>query len=83
MEAAEDELMSAAEARGYAEAFNHAAWAAGRRLCAVVVPVKVRYAGEPRPGDVLKAPVPDRPAPVKRAARRQRSVRRTRRRDGT
>ena len=53
LEPAERGTMSAIEATVYAEAFNRAALVAARRRWAVVLPVEVRYEGEPQPGQVL------------------------------
>lgn len=52
-EPAESEAMSARQAARYVEAFNRAALGRRCRLWAVALPVAVRFAGEPRPGDAL------------------------------
>jgi len=53
LEPAERGTMSAIEAATYAEAFNRVALTAVRQRWAVVLPVEVRYEGEPQPGQVL------------------------------
>lgn len=55
VEPAERGTMSAHRAAAYVEAFNRAALAARRRLRAVAVPVVVRYEGEPRAGEPIRA----------------------------
>ena len=53
LEPAEGGTMSAHEATRYVAAFNRAALARRRKLWAVALPVKVRYEGDPRPGEEL------------------------------
>jgi hypothetical protein len=55
LEPAEDGTMSAPEAIGYVEAFNRAALRQRRKVWAVVLPVHLRYEGDPQPGAVLAA----------------------------
>ena len=54
VEPAEGGTMSAEEAATYVEAFNRAALARPGRLWAVALPVRIRYEGEPRPGQVIE-----------------------------
>lgn len=53
VEPAEEDTMSGEEASTYVEAFNRAALAGARNLWAVALPVRVRYEGEPRPGQAI------------------------------
>ena len=53
VEPAEEGTMSAEEAGTYVEAFNRAALGSPEGLSAVALPVKVRYEGEPRPGQTI------------------------------
>jgi hypothetical protein len=57
VEPAERGVMSGRLARNYVEAFNRVAQAGARRLWAVALPVTIRYAGDPRPGQLLSASV--------------------------
>jgi hypothetical protein len=55
VEPAEQGTMSREEAGEYVEAFNTAALGRPGNLWAVALPVKVRYEGEPRPGQTIAA----------------------------
>jgi hypothetical protein len=50
LEPAEEAVLSARQAACYVKAFNRAARARGLRVCAVALPVVVRYEGDLRPG---------------------------------
>ena len=55
VEPAESETMTVPQARRYVEAFNRVAFGRSRHKnrWAVAVPVRIRYDGEPRPGEKL------------------------------
>jgi hypothetical protein len=53
VEPAEPRAMTARQARCYVEAFNRTAATNPRHVSAVALPVVIRYAGEPRPGERL------------------------------
>jgi hypothetical protein len=53
LEPAEQQTMGAGRAACYVEAFNRAALAAKRDVWAVAVPIKLRYVGDPLPGERL------------------------------
>jgi hypothetical protein len=55
LEPAEEGTMSAQQAARYVGAFNQAALARRRRVWALALPVTVRYQGEPRSGQRLRA----------------------------
>jgi hypothetical protein len=55
IEPAEGRTMTASQAKRYVEAFNRAAVGGTRKVWAVALPVRVRYDGDPRPGEVLHA----------------------------
>jgi hypothetical protein len=48
-------MMTATQASRYVEAFNRAARGGARKICAVALPVRVRYDGDPRSGELLRA----------------------------
>jgi hypothetical protein len=47
--------MTPRQARRYVEAFNRAALGGSRKVWAVALPVRVRYEGEPQPGEPLRS----------------------------
>jgi len=55
IEPAEGQAMTARQARRYVEAFNRAAIGGARKVWAVALPVMIRYEGDPRPGEPLRA----------------------------
>ncbi len=55
VEPAERRLMTTSQAERYVEAFNREALGRGRRVWAVALPVRIRYEGDPRPGELLRA----------------------------
>ncbi len=55
IEPAEGQTMTAKRARRYVEAFNRAALDGTQKIWAVALPVRVRYDGDPRPGEPLGA----------------------------
>ena len=54
IEPAEGETMTASQAKRYVEAFNRAAFGRARKVWAVALPVRIRYEGDPRPGEPLR-----------------------------
>ena len=55
IEPAEGQDMTVRQARRYVEAFNRAALGGARKVWAVALPVRIRYEGDPRPGEPLRA----------------------------
>ena len=55
IEPAEGQDMTVRQARRYVEAFNRAALGGARKVWAVALPVMIRYEGDPRPGEPLRA----------------------------
>ena len=53
VEPAEQGTMTGRAAQRYADAFNRAALAGPHKVWAVALPVRVRYEGDPRPGDAI------------------------------
>jgi hypothetical protein len=56
LEPAEEGIMSGRQAARYVEAFNRAVLGGRGGIWAVAIPVRVRYEGEPRPGQPLPDP---------------------------
>jgi hypothetical protein len=54
IEPAEGRTMTAGQARRYVEAFNRTAFGRARKVWAVALPVRIRYEGDPRPGEPLR-----------------------------
>ena len=55
IEPAEGQTMTASQAKRYVEAFNRAAVGGARKVWAVALPVRVRYDGDPRPGEAIRS----------------------------
>ena len=47
--------MTARKARRYVEAFNRSALGGVRKVWAVALPVRIRYEGDPRPGELVRS----------------------------
>ena len=54
IEPAERHVMTASQAKRYVEAFNRAALGRARKVWAVALPIRIRYEGDPRPGEALR-----------------------------
>jgi len=57
IEPAEGRPMTASQAKRYVEAFNRAALGGAQKVWAVALPVRVRYDGDPQPGEPLRAAI--------------------------
>ena len=55
IEPAEGHAMTTRQARRYVEAFNRSALGGVRKVWAVALPVRIRYEGDPRPGELVRS----------------------------